>query len=402
MYVKMIIEQVKEHFKLVLGVALVLILVVFFYLRNTRNDIEGTVVLTDKSAMTPKVEKSTVKQSSESQKSETKQHIMVDIKGAVKKPAVYQVDSHARVGDVIALAGGMTSQADSKSVNLAQKVTDEMIIYVASIGENITVIPSATADKTTNEQGKSVTAASDKVNINTADMTQLQSLTGIGAKKAQDIIDYREQNGPFKTPEDLANVSGFGEKTIEKLMGDLLAVVNQIKVKNILTSEGSLNHTKFIKLLKKTGANIMVAHAGQRLKIFDRYLEVLYPLTPGDGKNNDSIVLYGELYGKNFLFTGDLEEPGERALLAHYPSLTVDVLKVGHHGSKTSSSEPFIKAINPSIALISCGLDNRYGHPNTETLTTFRTYGIQTFRTDESGAIKFEKNSKSWHISTVK
>lgn len=146
----------------------------------------------------------------------------------------------------------------------------------------------------------------------------------------------------------------------------------------------------------------MVAHAGQRLKIFDRYLEVLYPLTPGDGKNNDSIVLYGELYGKNFLFTGDLEEPGERALLAHYPSLTVDVLKVGHHGSKTSSSEPFIKAINPSIALISCGLDNRYGHPNTETLTTFRTYGIQTFRTDESGAIKFEKNSKSWHISTVK
>jgi competence protein ComEA len=92
-----------------------------------------------------------------------------------------------------------------------------MIIYVASIGENITVIPSATADKTTNEQGKSVTAASDKVNINTADMTQLQSLTGIGAKKAQDIIDYREQNGPFKTPEDLANVSGFGEKTIEKL-----------------------------------------------------------------------------------------------------------------------------------------------------------------------------------------
>lgn len=190
--------------------------------------------------------------------------------------------------------------------------------------------------------------------------------------------------------------------TDEDHMGDLLAVVNQIKVKNILTSEGSLNHTKFIKLLKKTGANIMVAHAGQRLKIFDRYLEVLYPLTPGDGKNNDSIVLYGELYGKNFLFTGDLEEPGERALLAHYPSLTVDVLKVGHHGSKTSSSEPFIKAINPSIALISCGLDNRYGHPNTETLTTFRTYGIQTFRTDESGAIKFEKNSKSWHISTVK
>ncbi|MGO2939203.1 MAG: ComEC/Rec2 family competence protein [Pseudolactococcus laudensis] len=118
--------------------------------------------------------------------------------------------------------------------------------------------------------------------------------------------------------------------------------------------------------------------------------------------SNDSIVLHGKLYGKNFLFTGDLEEPGERELLAHYPTLAVDVLKAGHHGSKTSSSEPFVKAINPSIALISCGLDNRYGHPSTETLMTFRRYGIQIFRTDESGAIKFEKNSKSWHISTVK
>lgn len=190
--------------------------------------------------------------------------------------------------------------------------------------------------------------------------------------------------------------------TDEDHMGDLLAVANQIKIKRILTSEGSLKHAKFVNLLKKTHAKILVAHVGQRLKIFDRYLEVLYPLASGDGKNNDSIVLHGKLYGKNFLFTGDLEEPGERELLAHYPILAVDVLKAGHHGSKTSSSEPFVKAINPSIALISCGLDNRYGHPSTETLTTFRRYGIQIFRTDESGAIKFEKNSKSWHISTVK
>ena len=185
-------------------------------------------------------------------------------------------------------------------------------------------------------------------------------------------------------------------------IGDLLAVIDQIKVKKILVSQGSLSNVKFVKLLKQTRAKILVAQVGQRLKIFDRYLEVLYPLAPGDGTNNDSIVLYGNLYGTKFLLTGDLEAAGERELLAHYPQLSVDVLKAGHHGSKTSSSEAFIKAIKPSLGLISCGLDNRYGHPNVETLTTFEKYGVQILRTDESGAIKFEKNGKSWHISTVK
>ncbi|ATC60644.1 DNA internalization-related competence protein ComEC/Rec2 [Lactococcus raffinolactis] len=190
--------------------------------------------------------------------------------------------------------------------------------------------------------------------------------------------------------------------THEDHMGDLLAVIDQIKVKNIIVSQGSLNNAQFVKLLKQTRAKVQVAKVGQRLKIFDSYLEVLYPLTPGDGKNNDSIVLYGKLYGTKFLLTGDLEETGERELLTRYPNLSVDVLKVGHHGSKTSSSESFIEAIRPKVGLISCGLDNRYGHPNMETLTTFQKYEVQTFRTDYHGAIKFKKNSKFWHISTVK
>ncbi|GAB2021296.1 DNA internalization-related competence protein ComEC/Rec2 [Pseudolactococcus yaeyamensis] len=185
-------------------------------------------------------------------------------------------------------------------------------------------------------------------------------------------------------------------------MGDLLAVIDQIKVKKILVSQGSLSNVKFVKLLKQTRAKIEVAQVGQRLKIFNRYLEVLYPFIPGDGKNNDSIVLYGNLYGTKFLLTGDLEAAGERELLAHYPMLEVDVLKAGHHGSKTSSSEPFIKTIRPKVGLISCGQDNRYGHPNMETLTIFQKYGVQILRTDENGAIKFEKNGKSWHILTVK
>ena len=207
---KMLLEQLKENLKLVIGVGLVFILVVFFYLRPMTKDTDDALAVSSQSSIAAKTDQSTDTQTPDKQKSETSKDIIVDIKGAVKKPAVYKVSSHARVNDVVALAGGLTDQADIKSINLAQKVTDEMTIYVASIGEDVTASEVKQA-----EQGDATTT--DKVNINTADLAKLQTLRGVGAKRAQDIIDYREQNGPFKTPEDLGNVKGFGEKTIEKL-----------------------------------------------------------------------------------------------------------------------------------------------------------------------------------------
>lgn len=219
-----IIAQLKEHVKLVIGIGLILILGVFFYLKSTTNDAGEALVLPNQAVAPAKSEQPATKESSDSQKSEGNQEIMVDIKGAVRNPAVYKVASHARINDVIVLAGGLTDQADRKSINLAQKVTDEMIIYVASVGENVTVVPSSALSSATDttatgpgDATATTAASSDKVNLNTADLAQLQTLSGVGAKRAQDIIDYREQNGPFKTPEDLGNVSGFGEKTIEKL-----------------------------------------------------------------------------------------------------------------------------------------------------------------------------------------
>jgi competence protein ComEC len=190
--------------------------------------------------------------------------------------------------------------------------------------------------------------------------------------------------------------------TDEDHMGDLLSVINQIKVKKIVTSEGSLTNPTFVTILKKTQAKIQVAQLGQQLKIFDSYLEVIYPLAKGDGKNDDSIVLYGNLNQTKFLFTGDLEATGEAALLSQYPTLDVEVLKAGHHGSKTSSSDVFIKTITPTIGLISCGLANRYHHPNDETLATFTKYHVKIYRTDLQGAIQLIKKGKSWQIVTVK
>lgn len=120
--------------------------------------------------------------------------------------------------DLITLAGGFTAQADQNSVNLAAKLKDEEVIYIAKVGEQA---PSALTESQTpadtTSSGQTGSSTTEKVNINTADLTELQTLSGIGAKKAQDIIDYRTQNGPFQAVEDLGNVSGFGDKTLAKL-----------------------------------------------------------------------------------------------------------------------------------------------------------------------------------------
>lgn len=145
------------------------------------------------------------------------QKVFVDIKGAVKNEGVYELSSGSRVTDVVKLAGGFTEDADKKSVNLAEKVTDEAVIYVARVGENVAP---ATANSQANGSAQQE-ESSDKINLNTATLAELQTISGIGAKRAQDIIDYRDANGGFSSVDDLANVSGIGEKTLEKLKSEV-------------------------------------------------------------------------------------------------------------------------------------------------------------------------------------
>lgn len=139
--------------------------------------------------------------------------IIVDVKGAVQKEGIYELKEGQRINDLIHLAGGFLPEADPKSVNLAQKLSDEAVVYVAKHGENVSVITSPSAT--------SASATSDKVKLNTATLSDLQTITGIGAKRAQDIIDYRDANGGFKSLEDLKNVSGIGDKTFDKIKEEL-------------------------------------------------------------------------------------------------------------------------------------------------------------------------------------
>ncbi|MDM5156523.1 DNA internalization-related competence protein ComEC/Rec2 [Bacillus sp. DX1.1] len=116
---------------------------------------------------------------------------------------------------------------------------------------------------------------------------------------------------------------------------------------------------------------------------------VLLPEGREKGDNETSIVLQAKLGGFTWLFTGDLEEKGEKNLIEQYPQLQVDILKVGHHGSKTSSSSVFLDQIQPQKAIISVGDRNRYGHPHQEVLERFVERDIDVWRTDEQGAIVY-------------
>ncbi len=139
------------------------------------------------------------------------QTIIVDVRGAVKLPGVYPLNEGDRIIDAINAAGGYLPNADTKLINHAMKVSDELLIYVLAEGEEALNTSLMIASPTESS------AANDRVDINIADEQELMTLPGIGPSKATSIIQYRTEKGLFKTPEDLMNVSGIGEKTYEKL-----------------------------------------------------------------------------------------------------------------------------------------------------------------------------------------
>ena len=184
-------------------------------------------------------------------------------------------------------------------------------------------------------------------------------------------------------------------------IGDLEEVAKCFKIKEICVSQGALTKPSFVKRLRTIKCPVHTLKAGDKLPMMGSNLQVLYPNKVGDGGNNDSIVLYGKLLGSSFLFTGDLEKEGEEELMASYPTLRASVLKAGHHGSKGSSSEAFLDQLHPSLALVSAGENNRYKHPNDETIERFKQRHIKILRTDKDGAIRF-KGWFKWSSETVR
>jgi competence protein ComEA len=144
--------------------------------------------------------------------------VMVDIKGAVQKPGVYQLPKDARVKDALAQAGGATTKADLRQLNLASKLQDEMAVYIPAAGEEV---PPSSPVSSITSSSSGTSNNQPLVNINTANVDELQTLNGIGPSKASAIVSYREENGLFQTVEDLGQVSGIGEKSLEKIKAQI-------------------------------------------------------------------------------------------------------------------------------------------------------------------------------------
>ncbi|WP_246001089.1 helix-hairpin-helix domain-containing protein [Oceanobacillus piezotolerans] len=136
--------------------------------------------------------------------------VLVDVKGEVVNKGVYQVNSNARVNDVISKAGGFTAKADETQVNLAQRVQDEMVIFIPEKGEGTQQIM----------EGASSTGT-DKIRINYATQEEVEKLSGIGPSKAAAIIEHREEHGFFQTADDLLEITGIGEKTVENIKEEI-------------------------------------------------------------------------------------------------------------------------------------------------------------------------------------
>lgn len=189
-------------------------------------------------------------------------------------------------------------------------------------------------------------------------------------------------------------------------IGGILTIMEELKVGKVIIckqAEISENYQKFIEIVKNKGINVVLVNKSDQIKIENNIgINIIWPnsknLINENPLNNNSIVC--KLVYKEFsmLFTGDIEEIAEQQILEEYKNnlsiLNSTILKVGHHGSKSSSSKKFIEAVSPKIALIGVGKNNKFGHPNEEVLERINKKRIKTFRTDQCGEISITVNNK--------
>ncbi len=218
----------KRKVAIALGIIVLIVMIVLNYISS--ND----VVETSDSVVV--AEERTESIDAKSNEVADNPNVKVDIKGAIAKPGVYEVNSDYRVIDVIKLAGGLKSNANTNYINLSSKVTDEMVIWIYTTKEisefklkqsstqymiekcNCPVLDNTTClNSNSNKNSNSSKEQNSYLNINTATLEELMTLDGIGESKAQNIIEYRTKNGTFKSIEDIMNVNGIGETVYNKI-----------------------------------------------------------------------------------------------------------------------------------------------------------------------------------------
>ncbi len=249
----------------------------------------------------------------------------------------------------------------------------------------------------------------DAILIKTADGNMLIDSGDLGSKPRQQLTDYLAKE----------NVSSFEYVVFTHTDADHIGsgdyVINNYEVENVIMPDYVATtkvYERLIDAIENKGVNLILIgedeevceQSGFKFNLGPITNTVMGPTVDFNDPNEMSVVIkavYGET---SILLTGDAEHRSEEAMVEKYTNgeLECDILKAGHHGSSTSSTEEFINAVSPSIALISCGEGNKYGHPHKETTERFDDWDILTYRTDEDGSIVIKTNGIDYSITTEK
>lgn len=295
-----------------------------------------------------------------------------------------------------------------------------IIIYLNDSLFHLDFIPSwseiyDTAGMTENEQKKPVTVSGGNISVHFIDVGQGDCAL-ISAGDTFTLID----SGEYTAAEDvIAYLEDLGVERLDMVIashphsdhiGSMNSVLDtfgaDVVVMPKLTSDmipTTASYEKLLKSVKNCGADLEYAQVGKVYSLTDECtLEIVAPVKDYDDLNNYSIAAVLRHGENSFLFTGDIEKKAERDILDSGADISADVLKVGHHGSRTSSLKVFLQTVDPRYAVISVAAPNDYGHPHDETLEMLEMLGIEVLRTDQSGNIVFVSDGVQLAVTTEK
>lgn len=190
-------------------------------------------------------------------------------------------------------------------------------------------------------------------------------------------------------------------------IGGMAAVIEAFPVDTVLMQKldagiapTTRTYTNLLQTIRASGAKVIAPNTGDTYHLGEAQFKIYVPTIADEELNNTSLICRLEYGQKSFLFTGDAEKEAEAEMLKSDFKLQADVLKVGHHGSNTSTSAKFLAAVHPQYAAISCGQDNSYQHPHQKTLKALEKQKVQIYRTDLDGAIVFASDGQDITVHT--
>lgn len=293
------------------------------------------------------------------------------------------------------------------------KVMSKFISILAVVTLVITLVGCEDA-KNTNEKAteNTVTKNVSELTVSYIDVGQGDSIL-LQCNKESMLIDAGENDKGGTVVNYLNSVGAkhlkyaVGTHPHSDHIGGMDTVIDSIKTDTFLcpdTNYGTKTWNDVISSCKSNNTKITYAKTGKSYKLGKATFTIYHPEKNGiySDCNNFSVVLKVTLGERSFLFTGDAEELAEEEMLKQKYDLQADVLKVGHHGSHSSTSRKFLYAVDPSVAVISCGKDNEYGHPHRETMSLLNEEDIEVHRTDKEGTVVITTDGKNLSVAEAK